>query len=71
VLLFGVTNWGDQVYDTGLAFNGLTIDGAPIEGEGDIATAPVPAALPLFATGLGAFGLFGWRRKRKAASIAA
>jgi hypothetical protein len=27
--------------------------------------APLPAALPLFATGLGALGLFGWRRKRK------
>ncbi len=27
---------------------------------------PLPAALPLLATGLGAMGLFGWRRKRKA-----
>lgn len=27
---------------------------------------PVPAALPLFATGLGGLGLRGWRRKRKA-----
>lgn len=26
---------------------------------------PVPAALPLFAGGLGALGLLGWRRKRK------
>ena len=26
---------------------------------------PAPAALPLFATGLGALGLLGWRRKRK------
>ena len=32
---------------------------------------PVPAALPLFAAGLGALGLLGWRRKRKAAAIAA
>jgi hypothetical protein len=33
-----------------------------------VATTPLPAALPLFAsvlTGLGAFGLIGWRRKRK------
>jgi len=29
------------------------------------AATPLPAALPLFATGLGALGLFGWRRKRK------
>jgi hypothetical protein len=29
---------------------------------------PLPAALPLFATGLGAFGLLGWRRKKKSAA---
>jgi hypothetical protein len=29
---------------------------------------PVPTALPLFATGLGAMGLLGWRRKRKGAA---
>jgi hypothetical protein len=29
-------------------------------------TTPLPGALPLFATGLGALGLIGWRRKRKA-----
>jgi uncharacterized protein (TIGR03118 family) len=29
------------------------------------AAAPLPSALPLFATGLGALGLLGWRRKRK------
>jgi hypothetical protein len=29
---------------------------------------PLPGALPLFATGLGALGLLGWRRKRKAAA---
>jgi hypothetical protein len=30
------------------------------------ASTPLPAALPLFATGLGGLGLLGWRRKRKA-----
>jgi hypothetical protein len=34
-------------------------------------TTPLPAALPLFATGLGALGLLGWRRKRKAAAAIA
>jgi hypothetical protein len=29
---------------------------------------PLPAALPLFAGSLGVMGLFGWRRKRKAAA---
>ncbi|MGP0084734.1 MAG: hypothetical protein ACLP0B_14045 [Steroidobacteraceae bacterium] len=33
-----------------------------------VAATPLPAALPLFATGLGTMGLlFGWRRKRKSA----
>ena len=32
---------------------------------------PLPAALPLFAAGLGALGLLGRRRKRKAAALAA
>ena len=34
----------------------------------DTAETPLPAALPLFATGLGALGLLGWRRKRKQAA---
>jgi hypothetical protein len=32
---------------------------------------PLPGALPLFATGLGAMGLLGWRRKRKNAAAVA
>jgi hypothetical protein len=32
---------------------------------------PLPAALPLFVGGLGALGLLGWCRKRKAAALAA
>jgi hypothetical protein len=38
----------------------------------DPSLVPLPAALPLFATGLGGLGLLGWRRKRrKIAAIAA
>jgi outer membrane lipase/esterase len=33
-------------------------------------TTPVPATLPLFASGLGALGLLGWYRKRKAQAVA-
>jgi len=33
-----------------------------------VAVVPVPATLPLFASGLGALGLLGWRRKRKQAA---
>jgi hypothetical protein len=35
-----------------------------------VSAVPLPAALPLFATGLGALGLLGWRRKRKAQAAA-
>jgi hypothetical protein len=31
-----------------------------------VSATPLPAALPLFASGLGALGMLGWRRKRKA-----
>ena len=36
--------------------------------EVEAAVVPLPATLPLFATGLCALGLLGWRRKRKAAA---
>lgn len=35
------------------------------------ATVPLPGALPLFATGLGALGLLGWRKRRKSAAVTA
>lgn len=38
--------------------NGLVVSGTAIT--------PIPAALPLFASGVGALGLLGWRRKRQA-----
>ena len=52
---------------TGLETNGLggfnaAVEAVPISGMG----VSLPAALPLFGTGLGALGLLGWRRKRKA-----
>jgi hypothetical protein len=34
------------------------------------ATTPLPAALPLFATGAGLLAFIGWRRKKKAAALA-
>jgi hypothetical protein len=39
--------------------------------DGTATVTPLPAALPLFATSLGALGLLGWRRKRKAAAAIA
>jgi hypothetical protein len=36
----------------------------------EVTATPLPAALPLFASGFGALGLLGWRRKRKALAVA-
>ena len=59
-LVFGVTNWVDTIFDTGLAF-----DGAKIEGV-DIDPVPLPAALPLLLAGLGALGGLSLRRRKTA-----
>jgi hypothetical protein len=41
-----------------------------ISTDGSIAAAtPIPATLPLLATGLAAFGLLGWHRRRKTSSV--
>jgi hypothetical protein len=50
--------------------NYIGLDNVSVVGLNTSAT-PLPAALPLFATGLGALGLLGWRRKRKAAAAIA
>jgi hypothetical protein len=47
---------------TGLTFVG---SGNFTGTQTPISATPLPAALPLFAAGLGMFGLFGWRRNRK------
>jgi hypothetical protein len=51
--------------------NGAPIDAIQYEFVSNELATPLPAALPLFATGLGALGLLGWRRKRKATALAA
>jgi hypothetical protein len=46
------------------------VGSAVFMGDAGTPTTPLPAAVPLFATGLGAMGLLGWRRKRKAQAVA-
>ena len=64
------------VNNTNLGINGnLTTSGpTSINLAGavtyDVSATPLPATLPLFASGLGALGLLGWHRKRKAAAAA-
>ena len=57
---FSVTN--DQYTET----TSGTATFTQLLGGGTQTTTPLPATLPLFASGLGALGLLGWRRKRKA-----
>lgn len=52
-------------------FSTSALGGKFIFSPGVVSQVPLPAALPLFASGLGALGVFGWRRKAKAASSAA
>jgi hypothetical protein len=74
----GPTTWTSYTYDvvatastTTLAFYGYNQPSWDAVTDASVAPTPVPATLPLFATGLGALGLLGWRRKRKAAIAAA
>ncbi len=50
--------YSTSLYEADTAFLGANFDTSAL-------ATPLPAALPLFATGLGAMGLLGWRRKRK------
>lgn len=69
--------WGESSNGDGSSyqvFNGVAQP--PVVGDRAFTldgtfTTPLPGALPLFASGLGALGLLGWRRKRKAAALAA
>jgi hypothetical protein len=57
--------------DQNLVDLGYSIITSPGIGNSPASATPLPAALPLFATGLGSLGLLGWRRKKKAKALAA
>lgn len=74
IYFMGVTS--DAIFSS-LVFRDLTNNGSDRIGLDDIVFAtsnggasivPVPAALPLFGTGLAVMGFIGWRRKRKTAA---
>jgi hypothetical protein len=60
-------NYGDQLaWFVSSGYNPAMIT---VSATISMSETPLPAALPLFVSGLGALGLFGWRRTRK--SVAA
>jgi len=64
-LQFGVTNWSDQSFQSGMAIAGSTIQGMPIDDTPPVAV-PAPASLGLF--GMALAGLAVVRRRRRQAS---
>lgn len=62
--LFNVTVSGAPIW---FVVAGVTDGGTSgIMAADSVTVTPLPAALPLFATGLGTIGVLGWRRKKKA-----
>jgi hypothetical protein len=54
-LEFGVVNWDDELFQSGMAFDGITIAGVPL--------IPEPETYALMLAGLGAVGFVARRRK--------
>ena len=62
VFAFNDNGFGDDNHDDFVGVMSLAVCG---DCGNLLQNSPLPTALPLFATGLGALGLLGWRRKRK------
>ncbi len=73
-LVFGVTNWGDEIYDSGLAFDGLMVAGNPVDDDEDEdhddddhpGAVPEPSTWAVMLLGFGAAGAMLRRRRRAA-----
>lgn len=57
-LLFGTVNWSDSAYDTGLAFDGVTVGGQLVDPN------PIPEPATLALLGLGLIGFSATRRRK-------
>ena len=59
LLEFGVINSKDNIFQSGLAFDGLTIAGKPIDPPSEV---PLPSAVWLFGTAIAGFAGFSRRK---------
>jgi hypothetical protein len=64
VLQEGTFNQSDSIFLLASVTGDTTNTGATLNLTNITADVPVPAALPLMATGLGLLGFMGWRRRR-------
>ena len=62
ILEFGVVNWADTAFDSGLAFDGITVAGTPV------GVVPEPETYAMLLAGLGLLGFAARRRKQKLAT---
>jgi hypothetical protein len=60
VLTFGVTNFLDTIYDSGLAFDGVTLAGVPLSAP----SAPEPSTWAMMILGFLGIGFMGYRSRR-------
>jgi hypothetical protein len=61
---------GGTIFNSGIGFWCAGVNCNDDQGTSSVwSETPLPAALPLFATGIGGLGLLGWRRKRKAQAV--
>jgi hypothetical protein len=63
VLEFGVINWGDQQFQAGMAFDGITVAGKPIDPQ--VPAIPEPETYAMMLAGLALVGAVARRRQRK------
>jgi hypothetical protein len=62
-LRFGVTNWDDTAFDSGLAFSGLKLNDVPIDSA-----VPEPGTWAMMLLGFGAIGV-AFRRRRTGTAV--
>jgi hypothetical protein len=60
----GVSNWGDEAYDSALAFDFANLRGTPQGPTGPVSQVPEPGTLPLMFGGLALLGTLVPRRRR-------